>query len=924
MAEDVGSLIVRVSANVDNLEKGMKSAGDKVGDFVGKAAKIGAIIGAGMAAAGAAVFGMASKAAEATDRIDKLSQKIGISRQGFQEWDFMLSQSGASVEGLQGGMKALTGRVQEVIDGTGQGAAMFEQLSVKVNDSSGAVKNQEQLLNEVVIAFQGMEDGSLKAALANDLLGRSGSELMPLLNGAAGSAEELRKKANDLGLVLSDTAVDSGVKFTDTMDQVKRSLGAAATSIGVQLMPMVQKMADWVIEHMPQIKEVMKNVFEYIENVVKNSSKAFDYLNENVLPVAKKGFDGLGKIVKFVSDHFDIFIPILAGITAGFLAYNAIMLISAAITKGLALKQAILNGVMAANPIGLVVLAIGALVTAGILLYKNWDTVKVYMLKIFDSISYGVQTAISFMKTTVLKGLDVLLGSIESFMGFIPGLGDIIKSARKNISSMIDAEKVKQDAKAFSYAANQISYDIELQEISIKKLEAANEDTTEATSKLIETKKEEVVAIKKSTEANKEAAEAAKKLREETVKNLDTLGDAVKKALTKRYESEESLQLTSLTKQSDALKRLTESNINQYDREYAAKLKLFDAETSEELKALQAQIDAIDEQTDAEEKGIKEREYQEKLAIKQKELTAAQTDEEKLKLTDELNDMLAKKERENILESRKQQKESIKNEMELVRTRADEKREAMRIELEEKKKHEQQLSEEKQKGISAEMKSIEDHYKTLKSEEALQNEARKLVIANNNEEIVKLLGEYNPKWQDAGQSFGESLLDGLNSTKSSIKQAVNSILTLVNKGSQDVLSGNGFTTYIVKAGDTLSAIAQKFETSIKKIAEASNISDINLIRTGQKLQIPKLAKGTNFVPFDTMAFLHKGEAVIPAANNPGNTSANNPVGQNINFENMVTGNTFIVRSDNDISMIAREFYNLTTGRNRGSGVVPAT
>ena len=89
-------------------------------------------------------------------------------------------------------------------------------------------------------------------------------------------------------------------------------------------------------------------------------------------------------------------------------------------------------------------------------------------------------------------------------------------------------------------------------------------------------------------------------------------------------------------------------------------------------------------------------------------------------------------------------------------------------------------------------------------------------------------------------------------------------------------------------------------------------------------ELPRLAKGTNFVPFDTMAFLHKGEAVIPAANNPGNTSANNPVGQNINFENMVTGNTFIVRSDNDISMIAREFYNLTTGRNRGSGVVPAT
>ena len=48
---------------------------------------------------------MVISSATALDRVDKLSQKIGLSRVAFQEWDYILGQSGASVEGLQMGLK---------------------------------------------------------------------------------------------------------------------------------------------------------------------------------------------------------------------------------------------------------------------------------------------------------------------------------------------------------------------------------------------------------------------------------------------------------------------------------------------------------------------------------------------------------------------------------------------------------------------------------------------------------------------------------------------------------------------------------------------------------------------------------------------------------------------------------------------------
>jgi phage-related protein len=84
-------------------------------------------------------------------------------------------------------------------------------------------------------------------------------------------------------------------------------------------------------------------------------------------------------------------------------------------------------------------------------------------------------------------------------------------------------------------------------------------------------------------------------------------------------------------------------------------------------------------------------------------------------------------------------------------------------------------------------------------------------------------------------------------------------------------------------------------------------------------EIPKLNVGTNFVPFDTAAFIHKGEAVIPAENNPSNPNASNPIGS-INYANMFNGATFIVRNDDDAKLIAREIFELNQTGYRAVGV----
>ena len=278
---------------LEKTDKRAKDTGNKFTELGGKAVKGMAILGGAVTAGGTALFGMAKSSADTTDRIDKLSQKIGMSKTGFQEWEYVLSQNGMEIESMQAGMKKLTTVADQAIQGTGRGAEIFKGLGISVRDSNGAIKDQETLFNESVTALQGMEDGTEKARLAQELFGGAGAKLMPLLNGTAEGTEELKKQAHDLGIVLSDDAVSSGAQFTDTMDNLSRSFGAVTANVGVSLMPLLQTFFDFVLAHMPTIQAVIGVVFKAIETFV---MVAVDVFNQFLLPVIKT-------VVQWVQDN---------------------------------------------------------------------------------------------------------------------------------------------------------------------------------------------------------------------------------------------------------------------------------------------------------------------------------------------------------------------------------------------------------------------------------------------------------------------------------------------------------------------------------------------------------------------------------------------------------------------------------------------
>lgn len=293
---------------IDETSEKAGSFGEKLKSGISTAAKWGTAIVGGATAAGAALVKFAESSASTADNVDKMSQKIGISREAYQELDFICSQSGTSVDNLQAGMKSLVSAMDGAASGTASNIEQFEKLGVSVIDANGNLRNSEDVMWETMAALQNMDNQTEKARLATELFGRSGTELMPLLNGASGSINEMRQQAHDLGLVLSDELINNGVNLTDSLDQTKRAFQSIVTQLGAALMPILEKVSDYIQTALPTIQELIERLSPILTQLFENLLPPLMNLCESLLPVI---FNLLETLIPVLTSIFETVLPII-------------------------------------------------------------------------------------------------------------------------------------------------------------------------------------------------------------------------------------------------------------------------------------------------------------------------------------------------------------------------------------------------------------------------------------------------------------------------------------------------------------------------------------------------------------------------------------------------------------------------------------
>lgn len=204
-----------------NLKKGIGVAAGVT------AAGITAVTGATVAGTKAFVDGVSS-VAQYGDRIDKLSQKMNLSAESFQEWDFIMQHAGTSIESMQASIKTLSSAAE-----TGNEA--FEKLGLSQEEIANM--SGEELFSATITALQNVESETERTYLAGQLLGRGATELGALLNMSAEETEEMRNQVHELGGVLSDDAVKNAASFQDSLQNMQTAFDGLKNNMLTQFLP---------------------------------------------------------------------------------------------------------------------------------------------------------------------------------------------------------------------------------------------------------------------------------------------------------------------------------------------------------------------------------------------------------------------------------------------------------------------------------------------------------------------------------------------------------------------------------------------------------------------------------------------------------------------------------------------------------------
>lgn len=328
---DVFDLQAKISLDDSAFTNGLSAAAGKAKTF----AKVG--IGVATAATAVMVGGFAKAAkssAEYGDNVDKMSQKIGISAESYQKWDYVMQRAGTSVDNLKMGMKTLSKQAES-------NSESFQKLGISQEEVASL--SQEELFNKTIQGLADMEAGTERTALASELLGRAGADLGPLLNQGSAAIQEQMEIAERYGMVMPDAAVKASAAFQDSMTTMQMTFTGLKNRLMGEFLPSITQVTDGLaMMFAGDYDEGMAKIDEGINAFVQNIN--------NILPkVLEIGGQILGSLANAIIQNLPTLIESGGKLMKSF-AQGIIQNLPQIIQTGLSIIKTIVMGIGQALP----------------------------------------------------------------------------------------------------------------------------------------------------------------------------------------------------------------------------------------------------------------------------------------------------------------------------------------------------------------------------------------------------------------------------------------------------------------------------------------------------------------------------------------------------------------------------------------------
>ena len=356
-------------------------------DLLSEAIKTGIkAVASGIREIGQALADTVKDSAAYADNILTLSTNTGIAAETLQEYQYMAELTDTSLETITGSMAKLIRNMQNAKNGTGNAAAAFAAMGVSVTDANGELRDNEEVFTEVIDKLGKMSNETQRDAYAMDIFGKSAQDLNSLIAVGKDGIAAFAKEAHDMGYVLDEETLSSLVAVDDALVRLDNFMTMIKNTIGAALAPAVTELAD-------ELQAWARSV-------------DWEQVGQDVAEVG----GAIKDFVMFVLENGPEILTVISGVGAGFATWKVVGLITSVVgaikgfigaAEGASIAQAALNAVMAANPIGIVVTAIAALVAAFVTAYKTNDEFREKVDAAWDAIKSKIQAVTDWIKQRI-------------------------------------------------------------------------------------------------------------------------------------------------------------------------------------------------------------------------------------------------------------------------------------------------------------------------------------------------------------------------------------------------------------------------------------------------------------------------------------------------------------------------------------------
>ncbi len=410
------------------LGSGLKKAGEL-------AVKVVAALGAAAAAAGSALVGMSASAAQYADDILTTSTQTGIATDELQKYKYAAELVDVPLETLTKSMAKQIKSMKAAQDGTKLSVDAYKKLGVEVMNADGSLRDGQTVYWETIDALGKITNETERDALGMQLLGKSAQELNPLIEAGSEKMNELAKKAEEAGYVMSGDTLDAFGEFDDQMQFLKVGAEGAKNALGGVLLPILSTIAgegvDLLGEFTSGVNEANGDISKIVDVVSDTLTKVIDKIMEYLPGLIDMGMKIINTLIQAIVDNLPVIIVAAVTIITS-LVQGLVGALPQIVDGALQLMMALVRTLIENLPMIIksameIILALATGIT---------ESLPELIPALVDTIIMIVETLIDNIDLLIDASIAIIMGLAE---GLIEALPRLIEKVPTIIIKLVDA-----------------------------------------------------------------------------------------------------------------------------------------------------------------------------------------------------------------------------------------------------------------------------------------------------------------------------------------------------------------------------------------------------------------------------------------------------------------------------------------------------